>query len=705
MSQGANAAAMGDTAQPRSLRDTLRSVFERARIPTNPTIAMEILRLADDPGSSAEQFAAVIASDPALAARLLEMANTAMYAQREPVTTIKRAVTLLGLRRIRMVALGFQLVAHLDRLGGANFDLWEFWRQSVLRACLAREISARVVPSCAEEAFLVGLLQDCGILVLVQAFGRDYASLYGSGLSPTAFFIAERGRFAHDHVQAIAELAWEWRLPDAIAIPLARHHERFVPKPDSTGIERLCAVAHFVGSLPLAAGLRRAPSEPALREYAREQLGLDEAAIAESLHRAGESYREVAALLADRVPPDLDVTTLLDEANNHLRQAATDAERRAEVIEAERDHIRRQQEQLKSALGQYRERAARDPLTRLLNRGALLEAALACMRECRDRNLALAVYFLDIDDFKVINDEFGHHVGDEVLRDLAGVIGEAVANGGFAGRYGGEEFIVVIPALDEDEARRRALQLVERVRQATPGAISVRTVTCSIGALWGRPSPGTSPHDLFAAADALMYDAKQGGKDRCSFKSLAAPGTIRVLVPGAPVESTAVPAADAGEAGERHVSNDEFRHTASELNRTEPRRYATMRKRERHELLAPCVLRCFASGAPPLRTTPGYLRNISTGGVGVLTTRPMVRGEPVEVEIEPGEGSTQLYIGGLVAFCRHVRDGIYEVGVQLVAQAREPIFSRNAMSRQDHLDWVAEVLRPGSEWVRYKRSA
>ncbi len=198
---------MEDAARPGSLGDTLRSVFERARIPTNPSIAIEILRLADDPGSSADQFAAVITADPALAARLLEMANTAIFAQREPVTTIKRAVTLLGLRRIRMAALGFQLVAHLDRLGGTHFDLGAFWRQSVLRACLAREIAARVVPSCAEEAFLIGLLQDCGILVLVQAFGQEYADLYGSALSPTAFFIAERERFAHDHAQAIAELA------------------------------------------------------------------------------------------------------------------------------------------------------------------------------------------------------------------------------------------------------------------------------------------------------------------------------------------------------------------------------------------------------------------------------------------------------------------------------------------------------------------
>ena len=97
------------TPSPR-LRDDLHSIFARAKMPTNPAIALEILRLADDPGSSAEQFADVIRADVALSARLLEMANAAMYAQREQGTTIKRAVTRMGLRRIRMVALGFQLV-------------------------------------------------------------------------------------------------------------------------------------------------------------------------------------------------------------------------------------------------------------------------------------------------------------------------------------------------------------------------------------------------------------------------------------------------------------------------------------------------------------------------------------------------------------------------------------------------------------------
>ncbi|MHC5007408.1 MAG: HDOD domain-containing protein [Planctomycetota bacterium] len=677
------------TPSPR-LRDDLHSIFARAKMPTNPAIALEILRLADDPGSSAEQFADVIRADVALSARLLEMANAAMYAQREQVTTIKRAVTLMGLRRIRMVALGFQLVSHLDRLGQARFDLKSFWQHSVLRACLAREIAARVVPTHAEESFVIGLLQDCGMLLLVQVLGDDYAALCGlQDLSPTAFYLEEGKRFSHDHVEAIRVVAEEWHLPEMIAAPLGHHHERRSLGPDSTDIERLSAVSYFVGSLPLICTLTAGSSEPALREYARSQLGLDEQAVSGCLEQAGEAYRHVAPLLPEQLPEDLDVTELLDRANYYLSRVATEAETRAEQVQADRDRIRQQQVQLKSALGQYRDRAAHDPLTRLLNRGALMEATLAAVRDCRDRNVALGVYFLDIDNFKSVNDEYGHHCGDEVLQIVAGTISETVVTGGFAGRYGGEEFVVVAPGLERDDARQAAEQLVEHVRNArvTMGG-SPACVTCSVGAVWGHPGPATSPQDLFDAADELMYQAKLRGKDRCCFKSLPA------------LDAGAEPAPDDHPAEDLH-------ELALALNHADPDGFASMRKHDRRDLLTRCVVNCFVSGAPTVRSYPGHVRNISTGGAGLLTTRPMIRGEPVEVVIEQdGKSGVSLYLAGLVAFCRHVQDGIYDVGVQLVVQGREPILSREGGSADDHLDWVLEALRAshGTE-APYRESA
>jgi diguanylate cyclase (GGDEF)-like protein len=663
------------------LRDELRSVFTRARLPTNPAIAVEILRLADDPTAGAAQYADVIRADAALAARLLEMANAAAYAQREPVTTLRRAVTVMGLRRLRMVALGFQLVTHLDRLGDSRIDLRSFWQHSVLRACLAREIAAGVVPEHAEEALLVGLLQDCGVLLLVQILGDDYAALYASqNLSPTAFHDEERKKFPYDHVEAIRTAADEWHLPELLVEPLSHHHDRVSIGPDSTDLQRLTAVSYLVGSLPLNSELTPAPSDPALQEYARVALGLDEQALRACLDRTREAYRHIAPLLAEKLPEDLDVTDLLNQANRHLSHAATEAQTRAEQVEADRDRIRRQQAHLKTALGQYRERAARDPLTWLLNRGALTNATLACIRECRTRNLALAVYFLDIDDFKMVNDTSGHHVGDEALRVLAGTIAETVINGGFAGRYGGEEFVVVVPAIEEDDAKLRGRRLVELVRQvklAVDGPPAA--LTCSLGAVWGRLSPGMSPRDLFTAADELMYEAKRRGKDRCCFKSLASPEVVAELTADGAAGGRDLAGVMPPDRVATMATAEDLRRLAVRLNRTEPRSFATMRKRERRELLAPCVVNCFISGAPAVRSFPGHMRNLTAGGAGLLTTRPMIRGEPVEVVIEqkdhPGAS------------------GIYEVGVQLVAQSREPILSGDAGSPDQHLDWVLEALR------------
>ena len=133
-----------------------------------------------------------------------------------------------------------------------------------------------------------------------------------------------------------------------------------------------------------------------------------------------------------------------------------------------------------------------------------MDATLSCIRESRDRSQPLAVFFLDIDDFKHVNDEFGHHIGDEVLRAIASTLNDVAIDGGFVGRYGGEEFVVVVTNVDEQEARQRARTLIERVRNIRVAALGPRAVTCSIGAVWGRPRPGTSAADRFTSALYLV---------------------------------------------------------------------------------------------------------------------------------------------------------------------------------------------------------
>lgn len=157
-----------------------------------------------------------------------------------------------------------------------------------------------------------------------------------------------------------------------------------------------------------------------------------------------------------------------------------------------------------------------DPLTLLLNRRALTIKAMAELDRVRRYNSPLTMLMIDIDHFKKINDTYGHLVGDDVLRSIATILQNSVRSVDMVARYGGEEFVIVMPETDE----KGAVQFAERIRRrvekhqfdANDGKVC--TVTVSIGvAVFPAPYVDTID-DLFARADAAMYQAKESGRNR-----------------------------------------------------------------------------------------------------------------------------------------------------------------------------------------------
>ncbi len=687
-----------------SLQDQLRRLFVNAKLPSSPELASRILALAKDPDTAIEQFAKIIQLDSALAARLLKMANAACMALVTPATTIQRAVSVLGLGRVRMAVLGFQLVGHLNKLGGNKFDIKSYWQQSLLRACVGREIANVLLPALAEEAFLVGLLCDGGILLLVQLLGPEYSELYESGqLSPASFHAAEKERFPYSHVDAIDAMAAEWNLPDIIRRPLAWHHRPTKLKPGATDAERLCALAYLIGSLCFTEDLCDGQVREDLHTYAQEQFQLSTEDVRKCLAAAGETYKHSSELLGDSLPADLDVADLLDEANRLLMAAAGDAENKVQNAEAQRD-------QIKTALGEYRERAARDPLTGLLNRGALTDATVQHLTAARDQGAAITCLFMDVDNFKKLNDEYSHQTGDLVLKAVATAILQAAVNAGSVGRYGGEEMVLVIPGLSATEAAAKAQHAVELVRGIDYAKLGLKKpVTCSVGSIWGKPDHFESAEALFAAADEQMYIAKKSGKDRssCKVQGALGSGTQASETPGSAGASSvsanhvrAAAVSDAvGKANATHQVPsipEMFRQIAERLNRTKASMDGDIRKQRRTEMLTSCVLRVIAGPNLELKEERSFVRSISTTGLGILTTRPLVRGEAVEVAIH-SQGKSLLYVAGLVAFCRHVEGPVHDIGIQLTAHGKEPIFSSNPKAAVNHYRWLAEALGSRNE--------
>jgi diguanylate cyclase (GGDEF)-like protein len=678
-----------------ALEAELIALFETASLPTSPLVATRILELINDSNSTARCFARTIEADPALAGRLLKMANSARYAQRTPATTIQRAVTVVGLRQLRVVALGFELVNHLDRVCNTSFDLPSFWQRSVLRACLAREIALRVVPSLAQEAFLIGLLQDAGIPLLAEILGGEYADAYRELKgSPTAFGLAERKRFRFNHVQAISALASLWGLPPGITRPLSRHHDRPELGAKASDEDRLDGVSYLVGAVGFDEGTT-ASADPMLPRYARTSLGLSDEDLGACLAAAREAFDEMAELFDSGVIRSQDASRLLQMANRRLMEQAQESESRVHDIEVERDQILDQQETLRNALGQYREQAARDPLTGLLNRRALLDATVECLGHPAAGPRAVTVLFLDLDDFKQINDDHGHLTGDDVLRGLSNTLRANIGETGFAGRYGGEEFIMVLPGLNEEQSRRRAERLLESVRSIrVDGVPPSRTITCSIGAVWCHLSRAMTAESLFGTADELMYIAKRGGKNRVTFRALKAAEGFEDEIVG----DTESAGSAQGDTGPIHViapaQIEAFREVAAELEREGRLNHDGSRKQQRPPIFTPCIIGCFNTATLQMVREEAYIRNVSVGGVGVLLGHPLVRGDVVEVALTIDDQT--MHLAGLVSFCRHIDGSIHEVGVQVVQSSPEPIIIGNQEDAIRGLGWVAEAL--GRRW-------
>jgi diguanylate cyclase (GGDEF)-like protein len=203
-------------------------------------------------------------------------------------------------------------------------------------------------------------------------------------------------------------------------------------------------------------------------------------------------------------------------AHRTLLQALA-AERDNALLVKELEGYRRRLETENAALGSSLRdasfAASRDALTGLYNRRHLAELAKPLAGAVGEQGEAVTVCVVDVDRFKRINDHHGHAVGDVVLREVARLLGTRLRDGDCLARYGGEEFVIVLRRCDVNRGRRVAEALRHNVASAEiDTAAGVQPVTVSVGvAQWGG---GEDLDAVIRRADAALYGAKRGGRDR-----------------------------------------------------------------------------------------------------------------------------------------------------------------------------------------------
>jgi diguanylate cyclase (GGDEF)-like protein len=172
------------------------------------------------------------------------------------------------------------------------------------------------------------------------------------------------------------------------------------------------------------------------------------------------------------------------------------------------------QAQLVAAREALRIQATRDYLTQLWNRSSILDILHRELARSERERLPIGVVVADLDHFKSINDTYGHFAGDTALQECARRMQESVRNYDAIGRYGGEEFLVVLPGADEDGVRMQAERMRQAIRSTAVYTSEAKlNVTCSFGCSAGIGGEVTA-ESLIRAADDALYRAKRQGRDR-----------------------------------------------------------------------------------------------------------------------------------------------------------------------------------------------
>lgn len=258
----------------------LDAVMAKAAVlPALPQVVMHILDSLADEASGAEELAECIASDPAVVARLLAAANASAVGHSGRVTSVRQAIMLLGVSRIRTITMA---TAVIDRFTAVPpFDAHQLWLHSVGVAVCAEEI-ARHAGLGVEEAYTAGLLHDIGQLLMFGVDPFGYSETMRQKVDRDLDIItAERELLGIDHAQVGARLATLWKLPDPVAEAIAGHHGA-----EDMDSEMADAV-HIAEVLAHALDLGGAASNrvPALSELSTARMGIEWAEFAENFPR------------------------------------------------------------------------------------------------------------------------------------------------------------------------------------------------------------------------------------------------------------------------------------------------------------------------------------------------------------------------------------------------------------------------------------
>ena len=501
---------------------TINDFFkEDIQIPSPPSIAVRIIEAVKQDDACFDELGKIISSDPALTAKILKLANSSFYAIPQKIDNITKALTILGVTTVKNIALSFVIAKEMRGSSDNGFDFDFFWKRS-LTAAVSADVLSSIIGQKNEDIFVTALLQDIGILIMYLCRADDYSMMLDEKrASSLAIEEAERKILGFDHQELGSEILKSWGIPDTIYEPVRYHHNhRDVPQ-DCQLASNLLLLSDKMSSV--YHGSRSAEKIQDIKNILCGDYGVNEEDLESIIDSVANKSVEILSFFEIDSGSMKPFSQILQEANEELGKLNLSYEQLIVELKQAKEKAEKYALELKEVNERLRELALRDGLTGLYNHRYFQELLGNEMSRADRYKKPFSLIMLDLDHFKKINDEYGHPIGDIVLKEVSKEINNTLRESDIAARYGGEEFAVVLPETDLKGAALAAERIRKAVEHLEIEANGRRIdATISVGATCYHISVGNkNKSEVLTAADSALYNSKNTGRNKISIVNMA----------------------------------------------------------------------------------------------------------------------------------------------------------------------------------------
>lgn len=530
-------------------QDSFERIVERAQtLYSLPSVAADVVRLTSGEEVDAAKIRSCIENDPALVVCILRVVNSSLFGLSQPVRDLGQALTLLGVKPLKLLVLGFSLPEKLfNDLSSSTLE--HYWTTALTKAVAAREISETVWKRPGDEAFLGGLLHDLGLLVLIQQIGDPMINFVARSVEEQAELTTlERELLGFDHVQLTSRLLTQWNLPAALIEAIALSElppEIETLEPPARTLPYILHLAGLVTRMLVDEDPQALPELLSTGERLHHALSQEE--IETLVARIEENVGQLSEVLSLDLPAGLNYQDIVFRAHRQMALAASEVT--TELIQQRAGRIDGlkaldEMQTMAQAVNRLTERPTVAPkvadethttesdsapglrsdkrfdeasasVSKVATEDVRLNAHLtAAVAACRQARCPLSLLLVDLDDYESLIFQLGLD-GGRMLFDRLHSLCQQIDHPGSRCLVAGEgRLALVVPNCDRQEAASLGRELVGQVQSWTRHKTMADSPTASIsvGAASVSCVAKNFPYrDLLESADRCVYAAHHSG--------------------------------------------------------------------------------------------------------------------------------------------------------------------------------------------------